>query len=52
MFIKLLSEDEVNFCLDKINSNTFKGGKETAADLESIKSNKESNSVPDGLRRY
>tara|TARA_R110000782_G_scaffold194416_2_gene284042 strand:- start:1006 stop:1641 length:636 start_codon:yes stop_codon:yes gene_type:complete len=51
MFIKLLSEDEVNFCLDKINSNTFKGGKETAADLESIKSNKESNSVPDEVRR-
>ena len=40
MFIKLLTEDEVNFCLDKIDSNTFKNGGDTAPDLEDIKSNK------------
>ena len=51
MFIKLLTKDEVNFCLDKIDSNTYKSGKETAADLESIKSNQESNSVPDEVRK-
>ena len=51
MFIKLLTKDEVNFCLDKIDSNTYKSGKETAADLESIKSNQESNSDPDEVRK-
>ena len=39
MFIKLLTEDEVNFCLDKIDQNTFKNGEDTAPDLEDIKSN-------------
>ena len=51
MFIKLLTEDEVNFCLDKIDSNTFKNGEDTAPDLEDIKNNKESKNVPDEVRK-
>ena len=37
MFIKLLTEEEVNFCLDKIDQNTFKNGEDTAPNLEYIK---------------
>ena len=52
MFIKLLNEDEVNFCLDKIDKNTFKGGKDSAQpDIKDIKSNQESKGIPDEVRK-
>ena len=52
MFIKLLNEDEVNFCLDKIDKNTFKSGKDSAeSDIKDIKSNQESKGIPDEVRK-
>jgi len=51
MFIKLLTEDEVKFCLDQINTKTFKNGEDTAPDLEDLKSNKESKGIPDEVRK-
>jgi predicted 2-oxoglutarate/Fe(II)-dependent dioxygenase YbiX len=51
MFIKLLTEDEVKFCLDQINTKTFKNGEDTDPDLEDIKSNKESKGIPDEVRK-
>ena len=51
MFIKLLTKNEVDFCLDKIDSNTFKSGEDTAPNLDDVKKNKESKTVPDEVRR-
>ena len=51
MFIKLLTEDEVKFCLDQINTKTFKNGEDTAPDLEDLKSNKESKGIPGEVRK-
>ena len=51
MFIKLLTKDEVKFCLAQINSKTFKKGEYSAPQLEDIKSNQESLTIPDNVRK-
>ena len=50
MFIKLLTDDEASFCYKAINKDTFDTGDKTQP-LESVKQNKESQSVPDEVRK-
>jgi len=50
MFIKLLTEDEAEVCCKAIKKNTFDTGDKTQP-LESVKQNKESQSVPDEVRK-
>ena len=37
--------------MDKIDSNTFKSGEDTAPGLDDVKKNKESKTVPDEVRK-
>jgi len=50
MFIKLLNDDEVKFCLKYITDKTFKDGNDTQP-IEDIKKNKESSLVSDNVRK-
>ena len=50
MFIKLLTEDEAEVCYKAIKKDTFDTGAKTQP-LESVKQNKESQSVPDEVRK-
>ena len=50
MFIKLLTEDEAEVCYKAIKKDTFDTGDKTQP-LESVKQNKESQSVPDEVRK-
>ena len=50
MFIKLLTDDEAKTCYKAIKKDTFDTGDKTQP-LESIKQNKESQSVPDEVRK-
>tara|TARA_Y100000593_G_scaffold63483_1_gene117324 strand:- start:3266 stop:3907 length:642 start_codon:yes stop_codon:yes gene_type:complete len=51
MFIKLLSDQDVEYCLDNINHKTFKDGDKSAPQLDDIKSNQESLTIPDNVRK-
>jgi len=51
MFIKLLSDQDIEFCLDNINHKTFNSGDKSAPNLEDIKSNSESMGIPDSVRK-
>tara|TARA_R100001143_G_C3330349_1_gene119129 strand:+ start:37 stop:672 length:636 start_codon:yes stop_codon:yes gene_type:complete len=51
MFIKLLDDQDIEFCLDNINHKTFNNGDKSAPDLEDIKSNSESMGIPDSVRK-
>jgi len=51
MFIKLLSDQDIEFCLDSINHKTFNSGDKSAPNLEDIKSNSESMGIPDSVRK-
>jgi len=51
MFIKLLNDQDIEFCLDNINHKTFNSGDKSAPDLEDIKSNSESMGIPDSVRK-
>ena len=51
MFIKLLNDQNVKYCLDNINHKTFSKGEDSAPDLEDIKSNDESATIPDTVRK-
>ena len=51
MFIKLLDDQDIEFCLDNINYKTFNSGDKSAPDLEDIKSNSESMGIPDSVRK-
>ena len=51
MFIKLLNDQNVKYCLDNINHKTFSKGEASAPDLEDIKSNDESATIPDTVRK-
>ena len=51
MFIKLLNDQDIEFCLDNINHKTFNNGDKSAPDLEDIKSNSESMGIPDSVRK-
>ena len=37
MFIKLLNDQNVKYCLDNINHKTFSKGEDSAPDLEDIR---------------
>ena len=50
MFIKLLTDDEAKTCYKAIKKDTFDTGDKTQP-LESVKQNKESQSVPDEVRK-
>ena len=50
MFIKLLTDDEAEICCKAIKKNTFDTGAKTQP-IESVKQNKESQSVPDEVRK-
>ena len=50
MFIKLLNNEDVQFCLDGINRDTFKDGNKSQP-LEKVKNNKESLGVPESIRK-
>ena len=50
MFIKLLTDDEAEVCCKAIKKNTFDTGAKTQP-IESVKQNKESQSVPDEVRK-
>ena len=50
MFIKLLTDDEIQTCLNAITKNTFKDGNKSQP-LKEVKQNKESLSVPEDIRK-
>jgi len=50
MFIKLLTDDEIQTCLDAITKDTFKDGNKSQP-LKEVKQNKESLSVPEDIRK-
>ena len=50
MFVQLLNKEEADFCYNEINNDTFGDGNETQP-ISDIKKNKESQGVPDEVRK-